>query len=45
MGAVITMADEKLAYTLTDRGTYLAFKDKIDLVILNEGDKALFSHL
>ncbi|SMG66291.1 sulfate/tungstate uptake family ABC transporter, periplasmic substrate-binding protein [methanotrophic bacterial endosymbiont of Bathymodiolus sp.] len=43
MGAVITMADEKLAYTLTDRGTYLAFKDKIDLVILNEGDKALFN--
>ncbi|MEO1882823.1 MAG: substrate-binding domain-containing protein [Methyloprofundus sp.] len=43
MGAVITIADEKLAYTLTDRGTYLAFKDKIDLVILNEGDKALFN--
>ena len=43
MGAVITIADEKQAYTLTDRGTYLAFKDKIDLVILNEGDKALFN--
>ncbi|OQK15077.1 tungsten ABC transporter substrate-binding protein [Methyloprofundus sedimenti] len=43
MGAVIKIADEKQAYTLTDRGTYLAFKDKIDLVILNEGDKALFN--
>ncbi|WP_428356531.1 substrate-binding domain-containing protein [Methyloprofundus sp.] len=43
MGAVITIADEKLAYTLTDRGTYLAYKDKIDLIILNEGDKALFN--
>lgn len=43
MGAVINIADEKQAYTLTDRGTYLAFKDKIDLIIVNEGDKALFN--
>lgn len=43
MGAVIKIADEKQAYTLTDRGTYLAFKDKIDLIILNAGDKALFN--
>lgn len=43
MGAVIKIADEKQAYTLTDRGTYLAFKDKINLTILNEGDKALFN--
>ncbi len=43
MGAAIKIADEKQAYTLTDRGTYLAFKDKIDLIILNEGDKALFN--
>nr|WP_221897121.1 substrate-binding domain-containing protein [Bathymodiolus japonicus methanotrophic gill symbiont] len=43
MGAVINIADEKQAYTLTDRGTYLAFKDKIDLIIVNEGDNALFN--
>ncbi len=43
MGAVLKIADEKQAYTLTDRGTYIAFKDKLDLVIVNEGDKALYN--
>jgi len=43
MGAVLKIADEKQAYTLTDRGTYIAFKDKIDLVILNQGDPELFN--
>lgn len=43
MGAAINIANEKQAYTLTDRGTYLAFKNKIDLVILNEGDPELFN--
>lgn len=43
MGAVLTIANEKQAYALTDRGTYIAFKDKIDLVIVNEGDAALFN--
>jgi len=43
MGAVLKIADEKQAYTLTDRGTYIAFKGKLDLVIVNEGDKALFN--
>ncbi len=43
MGAVIKIANEKQAYTLTDRGTYIAFKDKIDLVIINAGDQALFN--
>ena len=39
------IADEKRAYTLTDRGTWLATKDKdkLDLVILLEGDPALFN--
>ncbi|HFD10892.1 MAG TPA: tungsten ABC transporter substrate-binding protein [Crenotrichaceae bacterium] len=41
MGAVIIMANEKRAYTLADRGTYLAFKDKIDLDILFQGDPPL----
>ena len=43
MGAVLTIANEKQAYTLTDRGTYIAFQDKIDLIIQNQGDKALFN--
>ncbi|NOQ13449.1 MAG: solute-binding protein [Methyloprofundus sp.] len=43
MGAVLKIADEKQAYTLTDRGTYIAFKDKIDLVLINEGDQTLFN--
>ncbi|MBD3184592.1 tungsten ABC transporter substrate-binding protein [Candidatus Poribacteria bacterium] len=38
MGATLQIADEKQAYTISDRGTYLAYKDKIDLVIQLEGD-------
>lgn len=34
MGATLTIADELSAYVLTDRGTYLNFRDKIDLVPL-----------
>ena len=38
MGPTLAMANEKLAYTLTDMGTYLAFKSKLDLVpIVDEG--------
>lgn len=39
------VADEKKAYTLTDRGTWLATKDKdkLDLVIVLEGDLVLFN--
>jgi len=39
------VADEKKAYTLTDRGTWLATKDKdkLDLVIVLEGDSVLFN--
>ena len=43
MGAVIKIADDKLAYTLSDRGTYLAFTGKIELDILYAGDEALFN--
>ncbi len=43
MGAVIQIANEKLAYTLADRGTYLAYKQKISLEILCEGDPDLFN--
>jgi tungstate transport system substrate-binding protein len=39
------IADEKRAYTLTDRGTWLATKDKdkLQMVIVLEGDPALFN--
>ncbi len=39
------VANEKQAYTLTDRGTWLATKDKdkLDLVVLLGGDPALFN--
>jgi len=43
MGAVLNIANEKQAYTLTDRGTQLAFADKLDLVIAFEGDERLFN--
>jgi tungstate transport system substrate-binding protein len=43
MGEVIIMAGERLGYTLTDRGTWLAFSDKSDLQILSAGDKRLFN--
>ena len=44
MGAVLTMANEQLAYTLTDRGTYLARTlEGIDLPILVEDDSILFN--
>ncbi|VVB95813.1 PBP superfamily domain protein [uncultured archaeon] len=39
MGDTITTADIKSGYTLSDRGTYLAMKDKINLRILFESDK------
>ena len=41
MGASLMIADEKSAYILADRGTYLAYKDKIDLAILLEGGEML----
>jgi len=43
MGATLLMASEKEAYTLTDRGTYLAQKPNIKLDILSEGDKSLLN--
>ena len=44
MGAVLTMADELQAYTLTDRATYLARTlQGLDLEIMVEGDPMLFN--
>ena len=39
MGPTLIMASEKQAYTLTDIGTYLSFKKKLELVpIIDSGD-------
>ena len=43
MGATLGVANEKNAYTITDRGTYLAFGKRVSLPILIEGDKALLN--
>ena len=43
MGSTILMASEKQGYTLADRGTYLAQKPNIKLVVLSEGDPTLLN--
>ena len=43
MGATLTFANEKGAYTLTDRGTYLSRQEGLGLPILVEGDSILFN--
>src|SRR5579871_1413036 len=40
-GPVLRLADQKRAYTLTDRGTFLALRRGLDLVVLGEGDPLL----
>ncbi len=35
------MAAQKRAYVLSDRGTYIAYRRKTDLVILHQGDPTL----
>ncbi len=37
------MANEKLAYTMSDRATYLSMSEQLDLVVLTEGDSILFN--
>ncbi len=41
MGHVLRLANEKRAYTLSDRGTFLALRKGLDLAILAEGDPLL----
>ena len=41
MGAVLTITNNLQGYTLTDRGTYLSMKEKLDLTIVSEGDALL----
>ena len=43
MAATLQMADEKRAYTITDRATYLAWREKLQLVPLAQGDPLLYN--
>ena len=43
MGEVINMAAQKRGYTLSDRGTYIAFRKKSDLIVVRQGDKTLWN--
>ena len=41
MGPVLQMSTDKQAYTLTDRGTWIAYRNKLALKILHQGDPIL----
>ena len=43
MGPALNIASSSSAYALTDRGTWLSFKNRGDLVVLVEGDNRLFN--
>ena len=43
MGPALNIASQADAYLLTDRGTWLSFKNRGNLVILVEGDRRLFN--
>lgn len=43
MGQTLNVASEKMAYTLADRGTYLALKKRLSLDVLAEGDAILLN--
>src|SRR5687767_4779762 len=43
MGATLGIANERNAYTISDRGTYLAFGKRVSLPVLLEGDRALLN--
>jgi tungstate transport system substrate-binding protein len=43
MGATLGIANERNAYTITDRGTYLALAKRVTLPILLEGDRSLLN--
>lgn len=43
MGEVLMMAGEMRAYTLTDRGTYLAYRERTGLPVLVQGDPRMFN--
>ncbi len=43
MGEVLLMANERQAYALSDRGTFLTYKQRGDLAIVSQGDPGLFN--
>ncbi len=43
MGPALNMGSSTNGYVLTDRGTWLSFKNRGELVVLVEGDKSLFN--
>jgi tungstate transport system substrate-binding protein len=43
MGAALTMAGASSAYVLSDRGTWISFKNRGGLAIAVEGDRRLFN--
>ncbi|WP_180683696.1 substrate-binding domain-containing protein [Tepidicella baoligensis] len=43
MGPALNMASSSNAYVLTDRGTWLSFRNRGDLTVLVEGDQRLFN--
>jgi tungstate transport system substrate-binding protein len=43
MGAALNTASTMNAYVLSDRGTWLSFKNRGDLAVMVEGDKRLFN--
>ena len=43
MGAALNTASASNAYVLSDRGTWISFKNKGDLAVVVEGDKRLFN--
>jgi tungstate transport system substrate-binding protein len=43
MGATLLVASERRGYTLTDRGTYLALRERLDLIPLVQGDPTLLN--
>jgi len=43
MGATLNASGEMSAYTISDRGTWISFKNKGEILIMVEGDKRLFN--
>jgi tungstate transport system substrate-binding protein len=43
MGATLGIAEDRRAYTITDRATYLAFQKRVTLKVLVEGDRPLLN--
>ena len=43
MGATLQIANQRNAYTISDRGTYLSQRDGLDLAVLTEGDPVLLN--